>query len=197
MNMQPPSIKIDIAPLSSVPATALDPAQLSRVAQDAMRDLLREGESENTLISYRSALKYWAGWFFIRFGQALALPVPVPVVLQFILDHAARTTKDGLICELPLEFDQALVAHGFKSRLGPPALNTLSHRLSVLSKTHQLAGKVNPCADTAVRELVAKTRRAYAKRGAGPGSRTRRYCSTVRVVTGTSVPARFIAARSA
>lgn len=167
--MQPPSIVIPLAHPPRVPAAVvLNPAQLSRVAQDAVRDLLREGDSENTLSSYRSALKYWAGWFFIRFGQALALPVPVPVVLQFIVDHAARTTKEGLVCELPPAFDQALVAHGFKSRLGPPALNTLSHRLSVLSKTHQLAGQPNPCADTAVRELVAKTRRAYAKRGAGP-----------------------------
>ena len=163
--MQPPHIVIPLVPS---PASLLDPQKLSRVAQDAVQALLREGDSENTMISYRSALKYWAGWFFVRFGKALALPVPVPVVLQFIVDHAARTTKDGLVTELPAAFDQALVAHGFKARLGPPALNTLTHRLSVLSKAHQLAGQSNPCADSAVRELIAKTRRAYAKRGAMP-----------------------------
>lgn len=40
--------------------------------------------------------------------------------------------------------------------------------MSVLSKAHQLARHPNPCADPAVRELLAKTRRAYAKRGALP-----------------------------
>lgn len=165
MNMQPPALARHV---SRPPQPLLDPQKLSSVAEDAVRALLHEGDSENTLMSYRSALKYWAGWFFIRYGQALALPVAVPVVMQFIVDHAARTTKDGLVSELPPELDQALVDHGFKTRLGPPALNTLSHRLSVLSKTHQLAGQPNPCAEAVVRELLAKTRRAYAKRGAGP-----------------------------
>lgn len=163
--MQPPLIAL---PPARLPQPILDPTRLSSVAEDAVRALLREGDSENTLMSYRSALKYWAGWFFIRYGQALALPVSVPVVLQFIVDHAARTTREGLVSELPVEFDKALVDHGFKTRLGPPALNTLSHRVSVLSKTHQLAGQPNPCAEVAVRELLSKTRRAYAKRGAGP-----------------------------
>ncbi|CAN7383424.1 hypothetical protein [Variovorax sp. LjRoot178] len=32
----------------------------------------------------------------------------------------------------------------------------------MLSKAHQLANEANPCADPVVRELLAKTRRAYA-----------------------------------
>ena len=146
----------------------LDPTQLSELTQQAADELLREGESANTLAAYRSALRYWSGWYAARYGQRLRLPVPTPVVVQFIVDHAQRTTRVGLVTQLPTTVDQALVAAGFKGKLGAPSLNTLTHRLSVLSKAHQLARHPNPCADPAVRELLAKTRRAYAKRGALP-----------------------------
>jgi hypothetical protein len=35
-------------------------------------------------------MRYWGAWFAARFGRTLELPVPVPVVLQFIVDHAQR-----------------------------------------------------------------------------------------------------------
>ena len=143
----------------------LDPHTLGQIAEDAMRALLVEGESENTIRSYQSALRYWAAWFGLRFGQAISVPVPVPAVIQFIVDHAQRKTADGLESELPQSIDQALVAGGYKAGLGPPALATLAHRVSVLSKVHQLKALPNPCRDPKVRELLAKTRRAYAKRG--------------------------------
>ena len=34
---------------------------------------------------------------------------------------------------------QSLVKNGYQARLGPPALNTLIHRIAVLSKAHQMA----------------------------------------------------------
>ncbi|MEJ8852634.1 site-specific integrase [Variovorax rhizosphaerae] len=74
--------------------------------------------------------------------------------------------KTGLVNELPPEIDQALVANGYKAKLGVPALNTLVHRVAVLSKAHQLAKESNPCGDALVRELLGRTRRAYAQRGA-------------------------------
>ena len=61
-----------------------------------------------------------------------------------------------------------LVANGYKSRLGVPALSTLVHRIAVLSKAHQLGKQSNPCSDALVRELLGRTRRAYAQRGARP-----------------------------
>jgi hypothetical protein len=207
----------------------LDPARLASTAEDAARALLRQGESVNTRASYGSAMRYWCAWYAARYGGALSLPVPVPVVVQFIVDHAARRHDDGdahghgmsdeagqprhrepppvgprrkasaLVSELPPDVDQALVKNGYKARLGPPALNTLVHRIAVLSKAHQMAyagttgatrasapssgpsgpGRatlgvpsgqklVNPCADPLVRELLARTRRAYAQRGARP-----------------------------
>lgn len=154
-----------LATLGDLPA--LDPAHLGGMAQAAEAALLRQGESENTLRSYRSALRYWAAWFALRYRQPIAVPVPESVVIQFIVDHAERLDADGrLVCELPPAIDQALVDHGFKGKVGAPALTTLIHRVAVLSKAHQVASAENPCEQPRVRELLSKTRRGYAKRGA-------------------------------
>ena len=220
----PPPAQHPLATLAQRHAV-LDPARLASTAEDAARALLRQGESVNTRLSYGSAMRYWCAWYAARYGHALSLPVPVPVVVQFIVDHAARRHEDAapdeagqathgepapssagprrkasaLVSELPPDVDQALVKNGYKARLGPPALNTLIHRIAVLSKAHQMAyagatgatrasapsaspggsGRAtpgvpggqklaNPCADPLVRELLARTRRAYAQRGARP-----------------------------
>ncbi|WPC65148.1 site-specific integrase [Rhodoferax ferrireducens] len=152
--------------LQKVPA--LQPAELSELTQHAVEDLLREGESQNTLASYRSALRYWAAWYGIRYGRQIDLPVPTACVLQFIVDHAQRTTDKGLVSELPAEIDQALVQAGYKGKPGALAHNTLVHRIAVLSKAHQMREFKNPCHDPKVRELLSRTRKAYAKRGALP-----------------------------
>ena len=144
---------------------ALQPEQLSDATAQAVDELMREGESANTLASYRSALRYWAAWFSVRYGQPIALPVPPSAVLQFIVDHAQRSTANGLAHELPAAIDTVLVEAGFKGKPGPMTMNTLVHRVSVLSKIHQIKNFKNPCQDANVRELLAKTRRAYGKRG--------------------------------
>ena len=147
---------------------ALQPTELSGMTQRAVEDLLREGESENTQASYRSALRYWAAWYGTRYGLQIQLPLPATCVLQFIVDHADRTTEKGLTHELPLAIDQALVNAGYKGKLGAMAHNTLVHRIAVLSKAHQMHLVKNPCQDPKVRELLSRTRKAYAKRGALP-----------------------------
>lgn len=147
---------------------ALQPTELSDVTQRAVEELLREGESQNTLASYRSALRYWAAWYGLRYGMMVQLPVATPCVLQFIVDHAERTTLKGLVSELPAEIDKVLVQGGYKAKLGAMAHNTLVHRIAVLSKAHQMRQLKNPCHDPKVRELLSRTRRAYAKRGAMP-----------------------------
>jgi integrase len=147
---------------------ALAPHELSAVAEQAVAELLREGESANTQRSYQGALRYWAAWYAMRYGDQIALPLHAACVLQFIVDHAQRTTPKGLVHELPLEIDQALVSSGFKGKLGPLANNTLVHRVAVLSKAHQVKELKNPCRDPKVRELLSRTRKAYAKRGELP-----------------------------
>jgi integrase len=147
------------------PLLAVD--ELAPAAQAALRALLDQGESPNTVRSYRSAARYWAAWFSLRYGRALELPLPVTVVLQFIVDHGQRQDDAGrLVHELPAAVDAALVAAGHKAAPGAPTLATLTHRVSVLSKLHQLQGLANPCDDGRVRELMARLRRSYARRGA-------------------------------
>jgi integrase len=145
---------------------ALRPEELAPMAEAAVAALLQEGESVNTQASYRSALRYWAAWFALRYRRTIELPVAPTTVLQFIVDHVERSTEDGLAYELPEAIDALLVSEGFKGRPGPLALNTVGHRLAVLSKLHALHAQPNPCRVETVRDLLAKTRRAYAKRGA-------------------------------
>lgn len=147
---------------------ALDPADLAPMTADAVNALLAEGESENTVRSYQAALRYWAAWFWLRYAQVIQMPVPVAAVQQFIVDHVQRRVESGLETALPRLVDEAMVQCGVKSKLGPPALSTVLHRLSVLSKAHQVKNVANPVQDPKVRELLAKTRRAYAKRGTVP-----------------------------
>ena len=152
---------------------ALEPTVLHAEAQASVVTLLKEGESANTVRSYASALRYWAAWFQLRYRVALALPIPVPVVVQFVVDHVPRTTPDGtLVSDLPPAIDAALVAGGFKTNRGAPALATVMHRLAVLSKTHQLRDLANPVRDPAVRELVQRIRRGHATRGVRPQAKT-------------------------
>jgi len=74
----------------------------------------------------------------------------MPAVLQFLVDHVQRTTEDGALThDLPVAIDQALNDGGFKTTLGAPALNTVLHRLAVLSKAHQLREVANPARDPA------------------------------------------------
>lgn len=161
----------DLSSLTSAHAdfpAPLHPSELDPLGRQAAEALYREGESVNTVASYRSALRYWAGWFALRYGQPIALPLLPAVVIQFVVDHATRSTPQGPVSELPPAIDAALLARGLKARTGPPALATLMHRLAVIAKAHRLENANNPCADPAVRELVARTRRAYAKRGERP-----------------------------
>ena len=155
--------------LLSTPLVAvLQPTTLSDVTRDAVGELMREGESQDTLTSYRTALRYCTAWYGLRYDGAIQLPLPVACVLQFVVDHAQRMTALGLVSELPAAIDAALVAGGYKGKLGPMAHNTLVHRIAVMSKAHQLRQLANPCQDVQVRELLSRTRKAYAKRGVLP-----------------------------
>jgi len=145
---------------------ALNADALHAQAEESVRALYQEGQSANTQRSYASALRYWAAWFRLRYRAALVLPVPVPVVLQFIVDHIERVAQNGVRAhDLPPAIDDALVRSGFKSNLGAPKLATVTHRLSVLSKAHTLREASNPVRDIAVQELIRRVRRAHAQRG--------------------------------
>ena len=141
---------------------------LAPKAHQAIKELMHEGESANTRNSYQSAMRYWAAWHVLRLGQPMQLPLTVASVLQFIIDHAQRQTGAGLVSEMPADIDEALVAAGYKAKKGPPSHNTLVHRMAVMSKAHQVHSMLNPCQDGAVKELMSRTRKAYARRGELP-----------------------------
>lgn len=151
---------------SATTPTALDPARLDEAAQQAARELIAEGESRNTRVSYDAGLRYWHRWYALRFGHALNLPVAPATVVHFVLDHALRRNEDdALVHELPPEVDAALVQSGAKAAKGPLSMATIVHRVSVMSKLHEISRLPNPCKDPGVREVLAKARRAHAKRG--------------------------------
>ena len=172
------ALSSELASVEKVPL--LLPGELSALTIDAVKQLLSEGESANTVASYRAGLRYWAGWFVLRYGVALTLPVPAAAVQQFIVDHVQRQNGSDLHYELPVQIDQALVAASVKGKPGPMALGTLIHRLAVLSKLHQDHQKENPCADPQVRHLLAMTRRAHAKRGDLPQKKDALVASSLR-----------------
>lgn len=163
----------------------LVPERLASDAAEAVRDILREAEAPNTTRSYAGALRYWAGWFAGRYRRTIALPVPPAAVVQFVVDHLARSGESGLRWGLPADLDQALVGAGLKKKLGPLAFSSLVHRVAVLSTAHKHARQTNPCEDRAVRTLLAKGRRASHKRGERPAKKTALLAADLRAMTAT------------
>lgn len=146
--------------------TLLDPGALDATTQRATEEFLAEGTPANTARSYASAMRYWAAWYALRYGGALhTQPVPVTVVNQFVIDHLERRVGSGLRHELPPAVDVQLVALGAKKGLGPLSSGTVGHRLAVLAKWHRLQQWESPTDDHRIKTLVAKARRAQAKRG--------------------------------
>ena len=151
---------------STTGSTLLDPDALDAATQRATEDFLAEGTPANTARSYASAMRYWSAWYALRYGGVLhAQPVPVPVVTQFVVDHLERRHGNGLRYELPPDVDAQLVAVMTKKALGPLSSATVGHRLAVLAKWHRLQQWDAPTDDHRVKTLMAKARRAQAKRG--------------------------------
>jgi integrase len=149
------------------------PAHLAEDAANAVRELLAEAAAKNTTRSYATALRYWAGWHQARFGEEFALPLPEATVIQFVVDHVARTNAEGVLAwELPVDVDRALVEAGLKAKLGPWKLSSVVHRIAVLSTAHRLKRLANPCELPAVRTVLSRARRASVKRGERPAKKT-------------------------
>ena len=144
----------------------LNPAELDAAAARATEEFLAEGTPANTARSYASAMRYWAAWYALRYGGYFqSCPVPVAVVNQFIVDHLERRAGAGVRHELPADVDAQLVAVGAKKTAGPLSSATVGHRLAVLAKWHRLQQWESPTDDHRIKTLLAKARRAQAKRG--------------------------------
>ncbi|QOY23947.1 tyrosine-type recombinase/integrase [Xanthomonas citri] len=154
-----------LAGSAATAASLVLPEQLAQKAADAVRELLAEAAAANTTRSYATALRYWAGWYQARYGAELTLPVSEAAVIQFLVDHIQRKGKNGLVSELPVEIDQALVDAGLKAKVGALKLSTVTQRVAVLSTAHRLKRLDNPCELPSVRMLLSRSRRASVKRG--------------------------------
>lgn len=155
----------ELVPIDHVPA--LDPTELDRAGEAAVRELIADGTAANTRRSYATAMRYWVGWFTLRYGRALDGPMSVPVVLQFVVDHLERVTESGsLEYELPAKVDERLQELGIKKKPGPLAFGTVRHRLAVLAHWHLLHSRwESPVGDYRVRTLMTRARQARSKRG--------------------------------
>ena len=177
--------------LHEPPIALLDPERLNGEAAEAVAAFFHEGQSANTARTYRTALQYWGAWHALRYGHALAAPVAVNVVVQFIVDHLEHDpnraapvvtpysrTGDTTQHLLPPAIDRLLVDRHYKAKTGPWSLATVETRLAALSKAHEiyridnphlgLGPDANPMRDPKVRLLLSAARRAYARRGRGP-----------------------------
>ena len=141
------------------PAGAL--ALPAGVAESARR-IVEEGTAAATLRARRGDLAYFAAWASARGFEGSALPVPVAVVVAFVVDHVNGP---------PAEVDAALVDSGVKAKRGPHSLATIGRRLASLSKAHSVAKLPNPCASPEVRELMKTSRRRAAKAGERPAKK--------------------------
>lgn len=148
------------------------PAELAAAAALAVQDILVEASSLNTSRSYSSALRYWAAWHKVRYRDNLSFPVTEAIVIQFIVDHLLRQTKNGLKIELPDDLDRVLVESKVKATLGALKITTISHRVAVLSSLHELKKMDNPCEQPAVKHLLSRARKACVKRGERPDKKT-------------------------
>jgi integrase len=143
---------------------------LDAEAARAVKAFHLEGESANTRRAYAQAYRYWGAWYALRYGAPLKLPVPAPVVAQFVVDHLRHGGGGRLRHLLPGDVDRALVQFGYKQRSGALSLSTVEARIAALSSAHRRRSRdgapaQNPVQTEAVRQLLASVRRAYSRRG--------------------------------
>ncbi|NWD74964.1 site-specific integrase [Pseudomonas gingeri] len=145
----------------------LDLHSLELNAQEAAAAFVTAGTAANTVRSYRSALSYWTAWLQLRYDRVLGdTPLPATVAVQFVLDHLARPLVDGGWTHLlPPNIDASLVAARIKSKPGPLAFNTVSHRLAVLGKWHRINGWDSPTEASALKTLLREARKAQSRQG--------------------------------
>ncbi|BBO80818.1 integrase [Desulfosarcina ovata subsp. sediminis] len=135
----------------------LTSADLRRAA-----DVIDQATADNTRAAYRKDLAYFGAWAKLTTGMDPGYPVPVDVLVKFILDHSGRMDPG---------IDAALVDAGIKRQPGPHSISTISRRIASISIAHRyqgIQGDDNPCRTDPVRLLLAKVRRSAVKSGWSP-----------------------------
>ena len=123
-----------------------------------VKAILDAGTAENTRKAYRKDIEYFSAWHRATTGRLLLYPIPVPVVVRFIVDHLKI---------MPGMVETGLIEQGFKARIGQHSLSTVCRRIASLSVLHEARKLENPCRSAEVTTLLSKAKRAQAKEG-GP-----------------------------
>lgn len=163
------TVQRQLAELGHLLPAPLDPHALDAEARAALARNKRDRLRDNSLKAIVTTHRYWCAWYALRYGMEMPLPLSVPTVLQFLVDHAGRGDNGRLAPQLPAAMDAALVAGGFKARRRNPetrqwepvpwGLSTLKLRTGALSMLHTLRGLPNPFTDPEVRaQLRALTK---------------------------------------
>lgn len=146
-------------------------ARIAAEADEAAARLLAEGAlTPNAVRSYRSALRYWDGWFRACTGNPLPLlcaprqEVPAEVVRMFIAHHTPRANGErlsigmpdvvrermGMICaQRAIQTGQSVVgkrrvAKRAEADSDVPTFATIRHRIYALNSAHTYAGLSTP-----------------------------------------------------
>ena len=143
----------------------------SALANDVSRTILAS-RPENTLRAYSSALRYWDAWHQIRYGCSIALPTPVEVVLQFIVDHKGVIERDGdniIVSDvLPDDIKQALIRTGRRSDSALMSRSNLDIHLAALSAVHAERNLPSPRKIPVVLQLLKSINALSSEMGMSP-----------------------------
>lgn len=162
-------------------ALARDPVALQAQVEADVAAIRYAATPSTTLTAYLKALRYISAWMQVRFGEPLKLPVSVLRVQLFVVDHFGRPEyvlgSDGrqtltIRTAMPNVVDEALVAGGYKDKLGRHRMNTIDQRLAVLSWAHRENRLDSPCQDPLIRRLLSDCRKLAREAGEGPKSKT-------------------------
>lgn len=136
-------------------------ALLTDANADYLRDLFASETPANTRRAYTQAASYFRSWFQARYEaeEHPDLPISISVVLDFIQDHDPEHGMDP-----PVTARLNELWRGSSATAGTQiAWSTFQQRLSVISKIHDVAGLESPARAPAVRQVLSRIKRRYAK----------------------------------
>jgi len=95
--------------LTALTTPPLSADELGAQARQAAEEILLAGQAENTLKSYRSALRYWCAWAVARYGFEIPWRFDLAVVAGAVVGTALLAAVAGLaasaraLSERPIE----------------------------------------------------------------------------------------------
>ena len=156
---------IERLPLAPSPSLPLDPAALSAESAERVEAILEDQLAAHTKRAYRKALELWCLWYRLRYGSTLPLPVPVPVVQQFVIDFVPHRVGDDWSHALPEAVDAWLVQLKAKAKPGAWALATVLARVAALGTAHRWQKLDSPTEAPEVTRLLESLKRQQAAAG--------------------------------